>query len=647
MVATHARKGIEQAAGYARSRGAIGFPGLGWSALVRVPAEEAFASVDRLLGWALALLGIAAAAIAALGWWVGAGLARPITGLEAAARRLAGGERSVDVGPAAARRDEIGDLARAVAAFDASLRRADEGAAEQAREQAAKGGRAERVEALVRGFEADAAEALRAVAAASTELDATAAEMQGAARDGAERAASVAAASEQASANVQTVAASAEELAASIAEVARQVAGGAAVARRAAADAASTDATVRQLAEGAQKIGEVVGLITSIAGQTNLLALNATIEAARAGEAGKGFAVVASEVKTLAQQTAKATEEIGAQIAAMQAETGRAVEAIGGIARTVGELDSATAAIASAAEEQAAATREIGRAVAEAAAGTRDASGHAAGMSQGAERTGAAASQVRAASGELGSNRRGCAARWTPSFPASARPERRRGTSLGRVRRARRARGSGRCTWPPRGLRRGFASPGSQAAAAGWAPARPSPVAPSGPGSSATTAERPPAGAQRAAGAHGTPQDGSWGGASLAGQDPRRNILRRCRRRATTPRNPKTRLTASARLQKPSLFEALTERPTANGRTVLRLGTGRSMPPRRRARLRGTPPAEPPRGARFAFCYAAGWRRRPRPGLTRPPPSAGHRPLPPAAACPARTRPRCGPPASR
>jgi methyl-accepting chemotaxis protein len=144
-----------------------------------------------------------------------------------------------------------------------------------------------------------------------------------------------------------------------------------------------------------------VRLISDIAGQTNLLALNATIEAARAGEAGKGFAVVASEVKNLATQTAKATEEIGAQIAAMQAETGRTVDAIAAIARTIEELNANTGQVAAASEEQAAATQEIGRAVAEAAQGTQEASRSAVGVKQGAERTGGAAQDLRGASTEL------------------------------------------------------------------------------------------------------------------------------------------------------------------------------------------------------------------------------------------------------
>lgn len=333
-------------------------------------------------------------------------IGRPVRQLTAAMDRLAQGDTAAPI-PATERRDELGDMARSTAVFrDALIERARLEAA-SATEQAAKQARAERMDALLRGFEGEAAKALQVVAAAATELDTTAGNMQGTARDSSERAAALATASEHASANVATVAASAEEMAASVAELARQVAESARVARQAAQDARVTDATVGGLAEWAQRIGEVVRLISGIAGQTNLLALNATIEAARAGEHGKGFAVVASEVKQLAQQTGKATEEIGAQIASMQAETERAMEAIRGIGRTIEGLDGLTSQVAAAAEEQAAVVREIGQAVAEAAAGTAEVNRYASGVTKGAQQTGAAASQVRAASGELAQSAEG------------------------------------------------------------------------------------------------------------------------------------------------------------------------------------------------------------------------------------------------
>ncbi len=353
----------------------------------------AFWSIGTVMALAV-LLGVAIAL------FIGRSIATRVGSIGDAMQRMAQRDYSFTLA-GTADQDEIGALARAVDTCRDGLREADRLAERQREAEAMAAQRAVRMDALIAAFDAEASDALRTVAAAATELDATAKAMGETADDGTGKATAVAAATEQASVNIQTVASSAEELAASIAEVARQVRDTAGITGRAADAARETDVTVRGLADSASRIGDVVRLISDIAGQTNLLALNATIEAARAGEAGKGFAVVASEVKQLAAQTARATEEIGQQIAAIQAETTRTVEAIAGIARTIEELNANTGQVAAASEQQAAATQEIGRAVAEAAIGTQEASRNAAGVQEGAERTGAAAGELRGASAEL------------------------------------------------------------------------------------------------------------------------------------------------------------------------------------------------------------------------------------------------------
>jgi len=351
----------------------------------------ASADVSRNLTRSSSLIEMALAATvlvlgSALAFLIGRGIVRPLTGMTGAMTRLAAGDTATDI-PARGSRDEIGDMARAVEVFRQNAIRADALAAEQDGERAGKERRAAQLSELVRGFEAQVSGLVGALSSSSTELEATAQSMTATAGQTNSQASAVAAAAEEASAGVQTVAAAAEKLSCSISEISRQVAQAARVTARAVGDARRTDDIVRALAQGAQKIGDVVGLITSIAGQTNLLALNATIEAARAGDAGKGFAVVASEVKSLAQQTARATEEIAGQIAQIQAATQEAVGAIGGITLTIGEVSAIATAIAAAVEQQGAATSEIASNVAQTASSTQDA--------------GMAASQVLGAAGTL------------------------------------------------------------------------------------------------------------------------------------------------------------------------------------------------------------------------------------------------------
>ncbi|MEO0034361.1 MAG: hypothetical protein RLZZ501_384 [Pseudomonadota bacterium] len=250
-------------------------------------------------------------------------------------------------------------------------------------------------------FEASVGEVVRLTAAAAAELHATAEGMARTAAATSGTAAAVAAAAEEASHNVQTVSAAAEQLSASVREISAQVAKSSTVAGEAVAQAGRTNDLVQGLSEASTRIGEVVGLITDIAAQTNLLALNATIEAARAGEAGKGFAVVANEVKGLANQTGRATGEIGTQIAAVQSASGDSATAIRSIADTIGKVSDYAAAISAAVEQQGAATHEIALNVERAAQGTSEVTANVHRLSAGAEETGHAAGEVLTAAGDL------------------------------------------------------------------------------------------------------------------------------------------------------------------------------------------------------------------------------------------------------
>ena len=324
----------------------------------------------------------------------------PILSMVAAMGRLAGGDHSVEI-PATDKKDEIGLMAKAVLIFKENMIKAKELAAKEAEAISARVARAARVNDLTQRFDADISTVLRSVASASTELQATASSMTATAEETSNQATAVAAATEEASTNVQTVAAASEELASSVTEISRQVAQSAAIAQKAVEEADRTNTTVQGLFDGAASIGDVVKLISDIASQTNLLALNATIEAARAGEAGRGFAVVAAEVKSLAEQTAKATDQISAQISSIQNSSSEAVSAIKGITTTINQMNEIASAIASAVEEQGSATQEIARNVQQAALGTGEISSNVVGVQQAAGDTGAAAHQVLQASGEL------------------------------------------------------------------------------------------------------------------------------------------------------------------------------------------------------------------------------------------------------
>ncbi len=258
------------------------------------------------------------------------------------------------------------------------------------------------LEEMAHSFELSVSQVVETVASAATELEATSETLAQTASQTSGHSSSVASTAEQSAGNVQTVAAAAEEMAASIGEIAQQVSQAAQVAQEAEAKAVATNATVAALSEAANRIGQVIGLISQIAGQTNLLALNATIEAARAGEAGRGFAVVASEVKNLASQTARATEEISAQISEVQNVTERAVADIEAISGTINAINEISSSIAAAVEEQMAAVREISRNTSDVAGATAEVSSAIQMVQQGANETGAAASQSLSAARELG-----------------------------------------------------------------------------------------------------------------------------------------------------------------------------------------------------------------------------------------------------
>ncbi|KIZ32835.1 methyl-accepting chemotaxis protein, partial [Rhodopseudomonas palustris] len=362
------------------------------------------ALAHQTMVWFAAVTAIAVLIAALIAAWLGRSLGQPIRKLEEAMNQISAGTLNVVV-PGAQRSDEIGSMARAVEVFKDGLAETSglRAAQEQQRSQA-EADRRKTLQGLATRFEDGVGSVVAAVGTAAVELRSTAQSMADTATESVGQTTAVAAASEVATQNAQAVAAAIEELNASVNEIAQRVNESAKVSGSALDQANDTNAQINHLAEAAQRIGDVVKLISEIAAQTNLLALNATIEAARAGESGRGFAVVAAEVKALATQTSKATDEISAQVTAIQSATQVSVESIGGITSTISRVSEIASAIASAVEEQSAATREIAQNVSEAARSTSEVSQTIVGVTRAAHLTGEAAGRVVDSSTELSRN---------------------------------------------------------------------------------------------------------------------------------------------------------------------------------------------------------------------------------------------------
>jgi len=368
---------------------------------MRAARDENVATADytRLLLVIGAIVGLLLA-FAILGWIAYGQIARPLWRMTLEMKKLAGGDLDISI-VGASRTDEIGGLAKSLAIFKDNAVTARRLEAEQREEHARKETRQRAIEGYIATFDIQVSEALHALSAASAEMHATAGSMTATAEETSRQATAVANASTVASSNVQTVAVATEELHASISEISRQVGESTRIASQAVEQVARSEVTVTELANAANRIGEVVALINTIAAQTNLLALNATIEAARAGEAGKGFAVVASEVKNLATQTARATDGITAQVSAIQGSTHEAVDTIKGIGQIIDKMSGIATTVAAAVEQQGAATAEIARNIQQAAAGTQHVSQNIAGVSTAANQSGETASDVLQSSDSL------------------------------------------------------------------------------------------------------------------------------------------------------------------------------------------------------------------------------------------------------
>jgi methyl-accepting chemotaxis protein len=394
VVTRHSRKGIEQAAGFAHSQGAEDFPGLGWSALVRIPEAQAYGAWNAVIGQMIVIMSIATFIILVGGYAFGAYFARPIRRITSVMNGLAGGDTSLEI-PYASRGDEVGEMARTVGVFRNNAIEVERLATDKAeREERTEAERREMMNSLAGEFEKNVMGLVAGVSGAATEMRATAESMSETASNVTRQAGEVSSVTEQAIGNVQTVAATTEQLAGPVDGIMSRVHHSAEITENAKTEARHTNDTVRGLTVAAKKIGDVVGLIRDVADKTNLLALNATIEAARAGDAGKGFAVVASEVKALAHQTATATAEISDQITNIQGVASEAVETIESIAGIIVEIDEIAEGIAAAVEQQGIATRNIADNTQQMSAGTDRVNESIVGVTTAATESGAAAQEV-------------------------------------------------------------------------------------------------------------------------------------------------------------------------------------------------------------------------------------------------------------
>jgi methyl-accepting chemotaxis protein len=358
--------------------------------------EISFATTVMLALGALTLIG----SVLFVWLYVGGNILRRIRALQRSMQLLSDGDLESEI-YRSHQHDEIAAMANTLEVFRESMIEARALSSDQDKDRTAKAERTSRIEARIVEFETTVRAALENLQSSANSMQTTAQSMSATADQSSALVSAVASAAEETSVNVQTVSSGTEQLSSSIAEIGRQVVASSQIARKAVDEAGATDATMQGLAENAGRISVVVDLIQTIASQTNLLALNATIEAARAGEAGRGFAVVASEVKSLANQTAKATDEIRSQIANMQQVTTTAVGAIRNISTTIGEINDVTTAIAAAVEQQGAATREIARNIQHAAGGTSEVSSNIVGVSTASTEAGSAATEVLSASGAL------------------------------------------------------------------------------------------------------------------------------------------------------------------------------------------------------------------------------------------------------